>query len=97
MSGRPTHIIISPVDDLDPELHLRVSSEVQRIFRYPTEIVPLLNGISFAYDQDRDQYHSTVILERLSLDAPAHGLRVLAITGRISISLSSPMSLERPS
>ena len=70
------------MDDLDPELHRRVSAEVQRIFPYRTEIVPLLTGLSFAYDQDRDQYHSTAILERLSLEAPAHALRVLAITAK---------------
>ena len=40
----------------------------------------LLQDLDFAFDQGRNQYHSTLILEELAKKAPASAIKVLAIT-----------------
>ena len=73
-------IIISPIGEFETELLDRVRSQVNRIFGYETETVPLLQGVGFALDSDRSQYHSTPILEKLDTIAPLRAIKVLAIT-----------------
>jgi len=75
------HVLISPLCELEPVLAERIRREVARVFGYPTEIRPLLNGVEFVLDEDRRQYHSTLILESLARAAPANALKVLAIVG----------------
>ena len=72
-------ILISPLCELEPVLADRIRREVARVFGYPTEIHPLLNDVEFVLDEDRLQYHSTPILERLAQAAPANAMKVLAI------------------
>jgi archaemetzincin len=73
-------IAISPIGDLSSE-HIRpVRDEIKRLFGYPTEIIPLLDDIEFAYHHDRDQYHSTLILEKLTALSPPRVIKVLGIT-----------------
>ena len=76
----PEHsIVISPLGDLDI-IHLRqIGPEINRIFGCWTEFMPLLQDVDFALDLGRNQYHSTVILERLARLAPPHAIRVIAI------------------
>ncbi len=50
------------------------------MYSCPTEIRPLLQDVSFAFDAGRDQYNSTMILEKLASKAPSHALKILAIT-----------------
>jgi archaemetzincin len=56
-----------------------VSREIQRRFRLPTEIVPLLKDVDFAFDPVRNQFHSTKILEELADKAPRRSIKVLAV------------------
>lgn len=72
-------ILISPLCELNPLLAGHICREVTRVFGYPTEIHPLLSDVEFVMDQDRLQYHSTPILERLAQAAPPNALKVLAI------------------
>lgn len=72
-------IVISPVGDVDAEVLGRIDREINRIFGYETEIHSLLKDVEFALYPDRDQYHSTPILQKLVGIAPPHALKVLAI------------------
>ncbi|MFC1824717.1 archaemetzincin family Zn-dependent metalloprotease [Thermodesulfobacteriota bacterium] len=77
----PKHkIVISPIGVLNAEIVEHVRREITRIFSYQTEVVPLLEEVLFAFDQQRNQFHSTSILEKLSAIAPADAAKVLAIT-----------------
>ena len=72
-------IVITPVGDLQAALLDRICKDITRIFNFQTRIQPLLEDVSFAYDSNRDQFHSTVILEKLAAVAPPGSLKVLAV------------------
>jgi archaemetzincin len=77
----PEHtIIISPVGDFEDSLFEIIGREVNRIFGFPIEIIPLLPDVSFAYDDNRDQYNSTLILEALSKNTLTNSIKILAVT-----------------
>ncbi len=81
MSDKPEHnIVISPIGNVDIELIKPISREIDRVFGYQTDVIPLLQEVDFALDPARDQYHSTVILEKLETMAPAGTAKVVAIT-----------------
>lgn len=73
-------IVISPVGTIDSDLFEPISIELNRIFGYKTEIIPLLQDVNFAFDPGRKQHHSTPILEKLAKKAPHQAIRVLGIT-----------------
>ena len=80
MSYQSAHnIVISPIGDVTPDLLDPVRDEVKRIYGYPTEVLALLDDLEFAFQPNRNQYHSTPILEQLALNAPADALKVLAL------------------
>jgi len=80
LTSQPAHIIfISPVGDLAPGLLDPLRAEITRVYQYPTEVLPLLENLDFAFHPNRNQYHSTPILEQLALRAPAGALKVLAV------------------
>ena len=72
-------IIISPIGDITPDLLVPITDEITRIYRYPTEVLALLDDIDFAFQPGRNQYHSTPVLEQLALSAPADAIKVLAL------------------
>jgi archaemetzincin len=78
--SRSEHIIISPIENFRPELLKLIVREVHRIFGYRTKIKPLLQDVDFAFDLDRQQHYSTIILERLASLAPTMAIKLLAIT-----------------
>lgn len=81
MKTLPEHtIIISPVGDFEDSIFEIIGREVSRIFGFPTEVIPLLPDVSFAYDDNRDQYNSTLILEALSKNALTNSIKILAVT-----------------
>ena len=73
-------IVISPIGSQDPDILSLVSSEIVRLFGYGTEIIPLLENIDFAIDFKRNQYYSTIVLDKLAERAPIKAIKVLAIT-----------------
>ena len=73
-------IVISAIGDFKPDLFEPVRHKIGRVFRCPTIEIPLLQDLDFAFDQGRNQYHSTLILEELAKRAPASTIKVLAIT-----------------
>jgi archaemetzincin len=72
-------IIITPIGSQDPSLIQQVGIEIKEKFKSLTESLPLLNNINFAYDPVREQYYSTIILERLAGVAPDNAIKIIAI------------------
>ena len=56
-----------------------IGDEIKRIYGYPTEVFALLDDIDFAFSPNRNQYHSTPVLEQLAFNAPADAIKVLAL------------------
>ena len=81
-SSSDQRIVISPIGDLDAQWLPSVRRAVTRIFGFPTEIASLLRSIDFAYHEERRQYHSTTVLERLAGLLEPHQIRVLGFTDR---------------
>ena len=73
------NIIISPIGDVTPELLVPIREEIERIYEYPTKLMVLLDDLEFAFNTNRNQYHSTPILEKLADKAPAGAIKVLAV------------------
>ena len=73
------HIVVSPIGEVDLALCDVVGEETGRSFGFPTRVVPLLEEVSFAYDTQRRQYHSTRILEKLAEAAPPQSIKVIGI------------------
>jgi archaemetzincin len=78
-SQRDHSILISPVGELCSDLIEAVAGEIKQVFGFSTETSPILQDLSFALDDNRNQYHSTAILDQLAADIPPHAIRVLAI------------------
>ena len=64
---------------MTPDLLGPISEEIKRIYGYPTEVLSLLDDLEFAFHPNRNQYHSTPILEQLAQKAPAGAIKVLAL------------------
>jgi len=73
-------IIIAPIGAIDASLCETVGEEATRHFGFPSVITPFTEEIAYAFDSQRQQYHSTPILERLAQLAPPRTLKLLAIT-----------------
>jgi len=74
-------VAVSPIGNLQPELTAAVCGAVERIFNLPTAVLPLMDSVDFAFDPTREQYHSTLILEKLATLAPSEAFKVLALVG----------------
>ena len=73
-------IAIAPIGPLPAAWIEPLKDRIQEIFGYPTREVALLDDVEFARDPERDQYHSTCILEALAAKAPPGAVKVLGIT-----------------
>jgi archaemetzincin len=80
MTKGPDTIIVSPVGKIAPWITRTVVQKMEDFFGFKTKELSLLADISFAFDPDRNQYHSTLILEELAARCPGDGLKVLAVT-----------------
>jgi archaemetzincin len=80
LSSKSAHsIILSPIGDVTPDLLDPIREEIKRIYGYPTEVLSLLDDLEFAFHPNRNQYHSTPILEQLAAKAPENAVKVLAL------------------
>jgi archaemetzincin len=75
----PHTILISPIGDADRTIIEVVESEIDRVYGLRTETAILLDEVEFAFDNGRNQYYSTMILEKLATRAPSHALKIVAI------------------
>jgi archaemetzincin len=71
---------IAPIGIFAPDLLAAVDDTIKRVFGLESRTARLIDTITFAYDGERKQYHSTAILKRLTTKAPAKILKVLALT-----------------
>jgi len=72
-------IVIAPLGNFAKELLQAIRSETKRIFGFQSAVTPILEDLSFAYDLNRNQYHSTLILDQLAQKLPPTAARVLSI------------------
>jgi archaemetzincin len=79
MAARDT-IIISPVGKIPSWVCSIIMVGLTPIFGFKTEVFSVLDDIEFAYNADRDQYHSTLILDELEKRAPDHCVKIMAVT-----------------
>ena len=81
MTSQAEHsIVISTIGDFESGLFKSLSHKISRVFGCSTKTTPILENVDFALDKGRNQYHSTLILERLANEAPSQAIKVLAIT-----------------
>ena len=73
-------IVLSPIGNFDPGIYQPAIKKLDQVFGFKIEEKPLLKNLEFALDAERDQYHSTPILQKLSDAAPSHAVKVLAVT-----------------
>jgi archaemetzincin len=73
-------IVICPIGNLDGMLLKQIGKKIRMIFGWRTKLICLVQDIEFALDPQRNQYHSTPILEKLANNAPPNTLKVLAVT-----------------
>jgi archaemetzincin len=80
LTSQTEHIIlISPVGDLGADLIDTIAAEIKRVFGFSTEVNTILQDLTFALDQNRNQHHSTMIIEQLAANTPSRALKVIAI------------------
>ena len=65
--------------DLSTDLIEAIAGEIQRVFGFSIRIDSILQDLSFALDRNRNQHHSTLILEQLAASAPERAVKVIAI------------------
>jgi len=87
-TARDPVIVLAPIGDFHPNIINLINRPIRQAFGYTTEIRSLLDGIEFAFNPQRRQYHSTPILEHLAKSAPAHAVKVLGI---VSLDLFIPI------
>lgn len=78
--SRPDTIIISPIGDIPEWIFDAISKKVETLFGFKIKVLSLLDNIDFALDENRRQYYSTQILDRLEKKAPRECVKVLAVT-----------------
>ena len=80
MTSRCEHrILISPIGEIGTELIGTIGEEIKRVFGFSTQTGPLLQEIAFAFDANRNQYQSTLILDQLASRIPENADKVLAV------------------
>jgi len=72
-------IILSPIGEFSSGLLDPIVRIVSEAFGFETIPAPILQDIEFARDADRNQYHSTPILQRLAAEAPSRAIKVAAL------------------
>lgn len=78
-ASKQDQILLSPIGEFSSGLLDPVARIVSNAFGFDTILAPLLQDIEFAQDPERNQYHSTPILERLAAEAPSRAIKVAAI------------------
>ena len=80
MAG-PGHILIlSPMGDIPLWVTEILACRLPGIFGFPVRVTSLMDDLRFAHDPDRNQFHSTLILDTLASLCPAEGVKILGVT-----------------
>lgn len=73
-------IVVSPIGDISPWMADIVAKEAGGFFGFPSRVESVLNTIDFAFNEERNQYHSTEILKVLETKIPDDCVKIIAIT-----------------
>jgi len=73
-------IIVSPIGEIPLWMSDTIVKNVEVFFGFSARVEIVLTNILFAYDAERNQYHSTKILEKLEKEAPADCVKIIAVT-----------------
>ena len=73
-------IVISPIGDIPGWMNEAIVKDVVKFFGFNARVEQVLTDIFFAYDAERNQYHSTKILEELEKNAPDDCVKIIAVT-----------------
>lgn len=74
-------LIVSPIGEIDKWITEMLMERLPDIFGFTTQVQITLENIDFAYDEDRNQYHSTPVLDALAETCPDSGVKILGVTG----------------
>jgi archaemetzincin len=81
LSSQAEHsILVTPIGEFSTELIVTIRAELKRVFGFSVGAGSILKDLGFALDPNRNQYHSTQILDQLAAKIPAGTHKVLAIT-----------------
>jgi archaemetzincin len=69
-----------PIGDLDGRLLMAMAPALSNLFRMPTEVLPVRLDPEFAYHGERQQYHSSELLQAMQSYVGPDSWRVLGIT-----------------
>jgi len=73
-------IIVSPIGEIPLWMSDTIVKDVGEFFGFSARVEKVLDDILFAYDAERNQYHSTKILEKLAKKAPEDCIKIIAVT-----------------
>ena len=73
-------VLIVPIGDFEDDILQAVDAMIKRAFDLSCRFEPLLDTIDFAWNAEREQFHSTAILTKLAERTPADVLKILALT-----------------
>jgi archaemetzincin len=73
-------VLIAPIGDFDADVLQTIEKMVRETFHLCYRIEPLLDDIHFAWNAERDQFHSTAILAELTENIPENVSKILALT-----------------
>ena len=73
-------VLIVPIGDFEADILQTVDATIKRAFDLSSRVEPLLDTIRFAWNAEREQFHSTAILTKLAERTPADVLKILALT-----------------
>jgi archaemetzincin len=69
-----------PIGDIDARFLMELAPVMANVYRLPTEIVRNRLDPEFAYHPERQQYHSSEILQGMQSQVTAESWRVLGVT-----------------
>ena len=70
-----------PIGDFDGRLLVELAPAMANLFRVPTEVLKVRLDPEFAYHPERQQYHSSEILQAMQRYVGPDSWRVLGVTG----------------
>jgi len=73
-------IIISPVDGCGLNYLEMISAGIEGVFGYQTAVNSFLDDFNFAFDEKREQYNSTLIINKIDALSDSQGFKIIALT-----------------
>ncbi len=80
MADHSYTLILTPIGEIAPWVIQILANKLPGVLGCKIRVVNLLDDLEFAHDPERNQYHSTPVLDSLASLCPADGLKILGIT-----------------